>query len=114
MTNSTKSRSKNIAKNEKAFEKIRQLVKLVPYGKVATFGQIARLAGIRDVRMVGWAIRGNNNPKIPCHRLVRLTGELPLNYSLGDWQEQKMQLQSEGVNFISDTKVDLKSSGWQK
>lgn len=95
------------------FEKIRKIVAKIPKGKVLTYGQVAKLAGIFDARQVGWALRGNQDPKIPCHRVIQKNGFLVDGYSLGGWEEQKQRLLPEGVNFIADNKVDLKKHLWQ-
>src|SRR3989344_3472996 len=86
------------------------LVKKIPVGKVATYGQIAEMVGIRDARMVARAISGNEDPEIPCHRLVKADGSLALNYSKGDWREDRKKLLLEGVGFLAETRVDLERS----
>jgi methylated-DNA-protein-cysteine methyltransferase-like protein len=101
-------------KNKKLFEKIRNLVAEIPKGKVATYGDIARMAGIRDARIVGWAIAGNTDPKIPCQRVVKADGSVAENYGDADWREQKARLLSEEVAFISEKRVDLKKYRWPK
>jgi len=92
---------------QNTFKKIRTLVAKIPKGKVATYGDIARLAGITDARVVGWAIRGNTDPKIPCQRVVKADGSVAENYGAADWREQKSRLLSEGVSFKAQKRVDL-------
>lgn len=98
-------------KQGKIFEKIRRIVAQIPKSKVATYGQVAKLAGINDARVVGWALWGNQDPKIPCHRVVKAGGVLATNYSLGGWLEQKERLRKEGV-FINKARVDLRKCLW--
>ncbi len=97
-------------KSDGLFIKIREAVSKVPKGRVATYGQIASMVGISDARKVGWAIYGNKDPKVPCHRVVFSDGRLAPNFSLGGWREQKRRLNKEGVRFIGEAKVDLKKS----
>ncbi|MCL5004267.1 MAG: methylated-DNA--[protein]-cysteine S-methyltransferase [Patescibacteria group bacterium] len=96
------------------FERIRNVVKRIPKGKVATYGQIASLVGIRDARKVGWAVFGNQDVNIPCHRVVFANGSLAKNYSLGGYLEQKRRLWKDGVKFSSEYRVDLERYLWRK
>lgn len=97
-------------KKENLFAKIRRVVSKIPRGKVLTYGQVAQMVGIKDARKVGWAVYGNQDEKVPCHRVVFADGYLATNYSLGGWQEQKKRLEMEGVKFIGEAKVDLEKS----
>ena len=95
------------------FNKIREVVKSIPKGKVATYGQIGLLAGTRDARRVGWALRGNEDPEIPCHRVVKADGSLATNYTEPDGQSwQKTMLKKEGVQFSTANKIDLPIYQW--
>jgi methylated-DNA-protein-cysteine methyltransferase-like protein len=80
------------------FSQIRNLVKTIPSGKVTTYGDIAKALGTNP-RTVGWALRGNENVSIPCHRVVKIGGLLADNFSLGNWPEQRRRLQAEGLKF---------------
>ncbi len=90
-------------------QRILRCVSEIPPGQVATFGDIAKKVGISDARIVAQAISGNKDPKIPCHRLVKFNGSLNTNYSKGDWRDDKILLEQEGVKFIDDKTVDLKN-----
>ena len=94
------------------FVKIRNVVKQIPLGKVTTYGQIAKMVGITDSRKVGWALWGNQDPQIPCHRVIKNDGFLAKDYSLGGWEEQKRRLQKEGISFIKENQVDLEKHQW--
>ncbi|CAG1021393.1 DNA base-flipping protein [Patescibacteria group bacterium] len=94
------------------FEKIKQIVKRIPAGKVTTYGTVAKLAGINDARQVGWAIWGNQDKNIPCHRVVNKEGKLAEKFSLGGWQEQKIRLLADGIKFSQEKIVDLKKYYW--
>jgi methylated-DNA-protein-cysteine methyltransferase-like protein len=100
-------------KQATTFQRIRKIVSQIPRGKVATYGQIARLAGIRDARVVGWALRGNQDSKVPCHRVIKADGSLAADFSLGGWHEQKGLLKAEGIAFASQMKVNLKNHSWE-
>lgn len=85
-----------------------KVVKKIPIGFVATYGQIAKIVGV-DPRMVGWALHANKSSDVPCHRVVNKEGRLALNFSFDGWREQKRRLETEGVKFIDEMHADLKS-----
>lgn len=96
-------------------EKVYALTRLIPKGRVATYGQLAALAGnARAARAVGAAMRTNPDiPKTPCHRVVASDGSLT-GYSAGHGVSTKKKiLLDEGVSFTGN-KVDLKVSGWKR
>ena len=94
------------------FEKIYEQVKLIPRGKVATYGQIAILAGNpRWSRVVGYALHSNPEPGIiPCHRVVTKDGKLSKSFAFGGENVQRDLLINEGVAFLNDNTVDLEKS----
>lgn len=94
------------------FERIREIVKQIPEGKVATYGQIAKIIGTKDARKVGWAMHGNKDPLVPCHRVVKADGSVAKNFAFGGAEEQRARLEAEGVGFKSETKVDLDQYLW--
>ncbi len=84
----------------KSYNKIYQVVQEIPKGRVASYSWIARKVGIRDVRLVGWALHRNPNPQtIPCHRVVKKDGSLASGYAFGGPEKQKILLLKEGVRF---------------
>src|SRR5579863_47360 len=89
------------------------LTKRIPKGKVATYGQLAKLAGSpHAARAVGMCMKTNPNaPVVPCHRVVSHNGSLT-GYSAGDGlSTKKKMLLEEGVKF-NGNKVDLEKSQW--
>lgn len=86
----------------------------IPKGKVATYGQIARLAGNpRAARAVGALMRTNKNPKVvPCHRVVGSTGAL-VGYAFNGTSEKRKKLIDEGISF-DGAKINLSISLWKK
>ncbi|SFV01772.1 methylated-DNA--[protein]-cysteine S-methyltransferase [Butyrivibrio sp. INlla21] len=90
-------------------KRIYEAVKRIPKGKVATYGQVAEMAGDKNMaRAVGNALHKNPEPGIiPCHRVVNSKGELAGEFAFGGAWKQGEILQSEGVEVING-KVDLK------
>src|SRR5256885_17094160 len=100
-------------KQQTAFrEKIYQLTKQIPKGKVATYGQLAEIAGSpHAARAVGVCMKTNPNaPIVPCHRVVAADGNLT-GYSAGGTKTKKKMLLEEGVKFVGE-KADLAASQW--
>lgn len=97
---------------EKITEKIYEVVKSIPRGKVATYGQVAELAGNKKLaRVVGNALHKNPEPKIiPCHRVINAKGELATNFAFGGAEAQKKLLEAEGVKVVNN-RVDLSKYG---
>jgi O-6-methylguanine DNA methyltransferase len=85
------------------FEKVYKQVAKVPYGKVTTYGAIAKKLGIPNPRIVGYALHVNKDPdNIPCHRVVNKAGEPAKGYAFGGLGVQKKLLESEGVTFTGN------------
>ena len=94
-------------------EKIYKLTSQIPQGKVATYGQLAKLAGSpKAARAVGMFMKTNEHPEIvPCYRVVASDGGLT-GYSAGKGiVTKKEKLLQDGVTFHGD-KVDLSKSQW--
>ncbi len=91
------------------FERVYEAVKQIPKGKVSTYGDIARAIGApRCARQVGWALHVNpEQGVIPCHRVVFKDGSLASGFAFGGPEVQKAMLESEGVVFTADGKVDM-------
>jgi methylated-DNA-protein-cysteine methyltransferase-like protein len=94
------------------FKKIQRLVKKIPPGKVTTYGEIAKALGIKNSRLVGWAMHGNKNRSVPCHRVVFKDGSLAPGYTFGGPKVQKEKLIREGIKFNDKNLVNLKTSFW--
>ena len=91
------------------FEKIYEVVKSIPEGKVATYGQVALLAGNpRWARIVGYALHANPDPStIPCHRVVNREGKVAPSFAFGGGEVQRQLLEAEGIVFESNGRIDL-------
>lgn len=92
------------------FKKIYSVVKKIPRGKVATYGQIATAAGNPHwSQIVGYALHCNPEPMvIPCHRVVNRFGKTAAAFAFGGEDVQRQLLESEGVEFETDGTVSLK------
>ena len=99
--------------DKSVFEKIYEVVKQIPRGKVATYGQVALLAGNpRWSRVVGYALHNNPAPMIiPCHRVVNREGKVAEAFAFGGGNVQKDLLLSEGIEFEADGHIDLNKFG---
>jgi O-6-methylguanine DNA methyltransferase len=95
-------------------KRIYEAVKQIPYGRVATYAQIAEVAGDKKMaRAVGNALHKNPDPdNIPCFRVVNSKGELAGEFAFGGAGAQAKLLEAEGV-IVSDGKVDLNQFQWK-
>ena len=85
----------------------------IPKGYVATYGQVAEMAGDRKMaRAVGNALHKNPDPeRIPCYRIVNAKGELSEAFAFGGAKVQEKRLREDGIE-VKDGKVDLKKYGF--
>lgn len=99
------------------YDRIYQIVKKIPQGKVATYGQIAELAGLYGkARLVGYALYqvDMETDEIPWYRVVNAKGEISYSFKRqgGDYL-QKVLLEEEGIEFNSKGKINLSQYRWQ-
>ncbi len=97
-----------ISRSDSPSKRIYEAVKLIPYGQVATYAQIAEMAGDRKMaRAVGNALHRNPDPdNIPCYRVVNSKGELAGKFAFGGAAKQGEMLMAEGIEVV-DGRVDL-------
>lgn len=96
------------------FEIFYAVVRQIPPGRVATYGQIARLSGMpRCARTVGYAMAGCKDPSIPCHRVVDRFGGTKACFDTYAPGTQRALLEAEGIPFRSDGTVDLEQYLWE-
>jgi len=95
-------------------EKIWKTVASIPLGSVATYGQIADLAGLgRAARRVGAALRkAPDDMDLPWHRVINAAGKLSLPPDSKGFQTQRQRLQAEGI-LVNGNRVNLKKFQWQ-
>jgi len=93
--------------------KVKQIIKQIPRGKVATYGQIAAYAGNpRAVRQVVWILNSSSRKdKLPWHRVVNRQGRISLKPNHG-YEIQKMLLKKEGVEFDKNDVIDFERYLW--
>lgn len=98
-----------------SYEKIYEVVKQIPKGTVATYGQVAALAGNkRWARVVGYALHVNPDPEgIPCYRVVNREGRLSDAFAFSGVNQQKFLLEADGIEVL-DNHVDLEIYQWKK
>jgi len=95
------------------FQRVYEVVKKIPKGRVMTYGQIAEILGTRDVRKIGFALHANRDSQnIPCHRVVNKEGRVAPSYAFGGPNEQKNRLLFEGISFVDNDLVDLEKYLW--
>jgi methylated-DNA-protein-cysteine methyltransferase-like protein len=100
----------------KRYELIWSAVQQIPKGRVATYGDIAVLAGLEGhARQVGYALHHlPDGVKVPWHRVINAKGEISPR-SGGDSHElQRLLLEAEGVEFSLDGRVDLRRFRWKR
>ncbi len=99
-----------------SYERIYEVVKEIPYGQVATYGQVAALAGNpRWARVVGYALHVNPDPEhIPCYRVVNREGRPSDAFAFGGVNRQIGLLEAEGVRFTEEGCVDMEQFQWKK
>jgi len=97
------------------YERIYAVIRRIPKGRVATYGQIADLAGYPGrARQVGYALYAlREGTAVPWHRVVNARGRLSLGAVIPEGDvEQRIRLEIEGVEFDADGKTDLKRFRW--
>lgn len=99
--------------NKDFFEKVFDIVRKIPFGKVTTYGHIAQAIGLKSsARMVGWALNSvAEDLSIPCHRVINRNGELTGKRHFATPTLMREMLEAEGIEFIEDA-VNLKEHLW--
>jgi methylated-DNA-protein-cysteine methyltransferase related protein len=94
------------------------VVKKIPRGKVASYGQVARIAGMeRHARLVGYALHAlshDNSLRVPWQRVINAQGYCSIKEPPMAAEIQQRMLEQEGVEFSPNGKVDWKRFGWKK
>ena len=91
--------------NESFFEKVHSIVRLVPIGRVTSYGAIAEYIGTRgSARMVGWAMNASHTgfPQVPAHRVVNRDGLLTGKHHFGGGAIMQQLLENEGIEVVDD------------
>ncbi len=103
-----------MADNLSAYERIWQTVSRIPYGRVATYGQIARLSGLgKRARMVGYALhRTPDHYDIPWHRVINAQGRISFPPGSAQHRKQRDRLIAENILPVGE-RFDLEQYRWR-
>ena len=101
-------------KSENFFEKVYEVAKLIPFGRVTSYGAIAKyLDAARSARMVGWAMNASHASKnIPAHRVVNRNGLLTGKFHFEGSNLMQQLLENEGVVVIENQIQDFQAVFW--
>ena len=100
-------------KDQNIFDDIYEVVRLVPPGRVTTYGAIAAYLGMKSgARMVGWAMNGSHGLDVPAHRVVNRVGLLSGKHFFGTPTRMKELLEAEGVKVVKDKVQNFKNRFW--
>ncbi|HEY0678062.1 MAG TPA: MGMT family protein [Chitinophagaceae bacterium] len=97
------------------FESVYQVVRMIPKGRVTSYGAIAAVLGTKlSARMVGWAMNGSHHskPKVPAHRVVNRNGMLTGKNHFANPERMQELLEKEGIRVKNDVVVDFKKHFW--
>ena len=96
------------------FRDVYDVVRLIPEGKVTSYGAIAKYLGsAKSSRMVGWAMNASHRlPDVPAHRVLNRNGLLTGKHHFGDPNEMQRLLESEGIVVINDQVQNFTSLFW--
>ncbi|NIM17504.1 MAG: DNA methyltransferase [Candidatus Aminicenantes bacterium] len=99
--------------DESFSRRVKDVIKCIPYGKVATYGQVASVAGnYRAARQVAWILHSSSEKdNLPWHRVINRKGEISLQPGCG-FEKQKQLLEKEGVKFDRRGRIDLERFLW--
>lgn len=97
------------------FEKVYTIAKQIPYGRVTSYGAIAKALGTaRSARMVGWAMNASHNREdIPAHRVVNRKGILSGKHHFQGTNLMQQLLENEGIEVVDNQIVDFEKIFWE-
>jgi methylated-DNA-protein-cysteine methyltransferase-like protein len=101
--------------NDSFFEKVYEITQLVPYGRVTSYGAIARFLGSgQSARMVGWALNASHTRSgfIPAHRVVNRNGLLTGKHHFGNSSTMRQLLENEGIIVEEDKILNFQEKFW--
>ncbi len=102
------------ATNDNFFERVYEVARQIPYGKVTSYGAIAKVLGAaRSARMVGWAMNASHNLEdVPAHRVVNRSGLLTGKHHFDGTNLMQQLLESEGIEVKENQIVDFEKHFW--
>ncbi len=99
--------------NDGFFEKVYQVAGLIPYGKVTSYGAIAKYLGAAEsARMVGWAMNGSGSKDVPAHRVVNRNGLLTGKHHFQGTNLMQQLLENEGIEVVDNKIQDFEKHFW--
>ena len=101
--------------NDNFFEKVYAVARQIPFGKVTSYGAIAKTLGTaRSARMVGWAMNAAHNLEdVPAHRVVNRKGLLTGKHHFDGTNLMQQLLENEGINVVDNQIVDFEKHFWE-
>ena len=95
------------------FDKVYEVARLIPYGRVTSYGAIAKYLGAaKSARMVGYAMNGSHNKDVPAHRVVNRKGLLTGKHHFDGTNLMQQLLESEGITVIENQIQDFEALFW--
>ena len=106
---------KQIDKNDNFFERVYEIARQIPEGKITSYGAIAKALGAaRSARMVGWAMNASHNhDDIPAHRVVNRKGLLTGKHHFNGTNLMQQLLENEGIKVIDNQIIDFEKHFWE-
>lgn len=107
---------KEIGEPKTTYDRIYAVVRRIPGGKIATYGDVAGLAGLRgQARLVGYALHAlPPYSNVPWHRVINAKGEISTGYArMGAELEQRSRLEAEGIEFNARGRASLQQFRWR-
>ena len=103
-----------MAESDNFFEKVYHVVRKIPYGRVTSYGEIAKFLGApRSARMVGWAMNAaHSDDTVPAHRVVNKQGLLTGKHHFDGTNLMQQLLESEGVQIDNNKIINLSVVFW--
>lgn len=103
-----------MSSEEGFFDKVHKVASLIPYGRVTSYGMIAKYLGAAgSARMVGWAMNASHNkPEVPAHRVVNKKGLLTGKHHFKGTNLMQQLLESEGVEVVNNQIQNLEAILW--
>lgn len=103
-----------LATNDNFFERVYEVARQIPYGKVTSYGAIAKVLGAaRSARMVGWAMNASHNLEdVPAHRVVNRNGLLTGKHHFDGTNLMQQLLESEGIVVKENQIIDFEKHFW--
>ncbi len=106
---------KKSSENDNFFERVYEIVRQIPEGKVTSYGAIAKALGTaRSARMVGWAMNASHNlDDVPAHRVVNRIGMLSGKHHFEGTNLMQQLLENEGIDVVDNQIVDFEKHFWK-